>query len=93
MLSRIKSTSLFVYICKDFMEHCWLMPVKQLSAIYDERKSEFWVIRSRVSFSSSFIFLQTNFFSASEDEKSYLQLGNTRKHNSVLFYLNHQRKK
>lgn len=55
MLSRIKSTSLFVCICSDFMEHYWLMPVKLLSAIYAKRKSEFWMIRGRVS--NSFIVL------------------------------------
>lgn len=48
MLSKIKSTPSFVCICSDFMEHYWLIAVKQLSAIYDERKLEFWMIRGRV---------------------------------------------
>lgn len=48
MLSKIKSTPSFVCFCSDFMEHYWLIPVKQLSAIYDERKLEFSMIRGMV---------------------------------------------
>lgn len=51
-----------------FYEALLVNAVKQLSAIYDERKLEFWMIRGRVSKSLfALFFFKQIFFSVTED--------------------------